>query len=50
MVVFDTPAAVPAPAGGYSYVARVDLGDRTLLQLSGQAPSTRTAKSYAATT
>jgi enamine deaminase RidA (YjgF/YER057c/UK114 family) len=36
MVIFDNPAAVPAPAGGYSHVARVDLGDRTLLQLSGQ--------------
>jgi 2-iminobutanoate/2-iminopropanoate deaminase len=36
MVIFDNPAAVPAPAGGYSHVARVELGDRTLLQLSGQ--------------
>jgi 2-iminobutanoate/2-iminopropanoate deaminase len=36
MVIFDNPATVPAPAGGYSHVARVELGDRTLLQLSGQ--------------
>jgi 2-iminobutanoate/2-iminopropanoate deaminase len=36
MVIFDNPATVPAPAGAYSHVARVELGDRTLLQLSGQ--------------
>ena len=36
MVIFDNPATVPAPAGGYSHVARIELGDRTLLQLSGQ--------------
>jgi enamine deaminase RidA (YjgF/YER057c/UK114 family) len=36
MVIFDNPATVPTPAGGYSHVARVELGDRTLLQLSGQ--------------
>ena len=36
MVIFDNPDTVPAPAGGYSHVARVELGDRTLLQLSGQ--------------
>ena len=36
MIIFDNPATVPAPAGGYSHVARVELGDRTLLQLSGQ--------------
>ena len=36
MVIFDNPATVPTPAGGYSHVALVELGDRTLLQLSGQ--------------
>ena len=36
MVIFDNPATVPAPFGQYSHVARVELGDRTLLQLSGQ--------------
>ena len=36
MVIFDNPATVPVPAGAYSHVARVELGDRTLLQLSGQ--------------
>jgi 2-iminobutanoate/2-iminopropanoate deaminase len=36
MVIFDNPATVPTPAGGYSHVARFELGDRTLLQLSGQ--------------
>ena len=36
MVIFDNPATVPAPAGQYSHVARVELGDRTFLQLSGQ--------------
>lgn len=36
MVIFDNPATVPAPAGRYSHVARVELGDRTFLQLSGQ--------------
>jgi 2-iminobutanoate/2-iminopropanoate deaminase len=36
MVIFDNPATVPAPAGGYSHVARVELGERTLLQLSGE--------------
>ena len=36
MVIFDNPATVPTPAGGYSHVARVELGNRTLLQLSGQ--------------
>jgi enamine deaminase RidA (YjgF/YER057c/UK114 family) len=37
MVIFDNPATVPAPAGQYSHVARAELGDRTILQLSGQA-------------
>jgi 2-iminobutanoate/2-iminopropanoate deaminase len=37
MVIFDNPATVPAPAGRYSHVARAELGDKTLLQLSGQA-------------
>ena len=36
MVIFDNPATVPAPFGQYSHVARIELGDRTLLQLSGQ--------------
>jgi enamine deaminase RidA (YjgF/YER057c/UK114 family) len=36
MVIFDSPATVPAPFGQYSHVARVELGDRTVLQLSGQ--------------
>ena len=36
MVIFDNPATVPAPAGQYSHVARVELGDRTFLQLSGE--------------
>lgn len=39
MVVFDNPRGVPAPPPGrYSHVARVDLGERTLLVLSGQVP------------
>jgi 2-iminobutanoate/2-iminopropanoate deaminase len=37
MVIFDNPAAVPAPAGQYSHVARAELGDQVILQLSGQA-------------
>ena len=37
MVIFDNPPTVPAPAGQYSHVARADLGDKTILQLSGQA-------------
>ncbi|MEV0405413.1 RidA family protein [Actinoallomurus sp. NPDC050550] len=37
MIVFDNPAAVPAPpAGRYSHVARIELGDKTMLVLSGQ--------------
>lgn len=36
MVIFDNPATVPAPFGQYSHVDRVELGGRTLLQLSGQ--------------
>lgn len=36
MIIFDNPATVPAPAGQYSHVARVELGGKTLLQLSGQ--------------
>ena len=36
MIILDNPATVPAPAGQYSHVARVDLGDKTILQLSGQ--------------
>ena len=36
MIVFDNPPTVPAPAGAYSHVARVELGGKTILQLSGQ--------------
>jgi 2-iminobutanoate/2-iminopropanoate deaminase len=36
MIIFDNPATVPAPAGQYSHVARVELGGKTVLQLSGQ--------------
>src|SRR5580692_12390642 len=36
MVIFDNPTTVPAPFGQYSHVARVELGDRVFLQLSGQ--------------
>jgi 2-iminobutanoate/2-iminopropanoate deaminase len=36
MVIFDNPATVPAPFGQYSHVARVEIGDSTFLQLSGQ--------------
>ena len=36
MIVFDNPVTVPAPAGQYSHVARVELGGKTILQLSGQ--------------
>src|SRR5580704_11496591 len=37
MVIFDNPATVPAPAGQYSHLARAELADKTILQLSGQA-------------
>ncbi|MEV5704350.1 RidA family protein [Actinoallomurus sp. NPDC052274] len=37
MTTFDNPATVPAPpAGRYSHVARIELGDKTMLVLSGQ--------------
>ena len=36
MIIFDNPASVPAPAGQYSHVARVELAGKTVLQLSGQ--------------
>jgi 2-iminobutanoate/2-iminopropanoate deaminase len=36
MITFDNPATVPSPAGNYSHVARVELGEKTFLQLSGQ--------------
>jgi 2-iminobutanoate/2-iminopropanoate deaminase len=37
MTIFDNPSGVPAPpVGRYSHVARVDLGGKTLLLLSGQ--------------
>lgn len=36
MITFDNPSTVPAPAGQYSHVARVELGDKTILQLSGE--------------
>jgi enamine deaminase RidA (YjgF/YER057c/UK114 family) len=35
-VAFDNPATVPAPAGGYSHVARIELDDGALLVVSGQ--------------
>jgi len=39
MTVFDNPATVPAPPPGrYSHVARVELGGKTMLFLSGQVP------------
>jgi hypothetical protein len=36
MIIFDNPATVPAPAGQYRRVARVELGSKTILQLSRQ--------------
>ena len=36
MVIFDNPTTVPAPAGQYSHLARVELGGKTFLQLSGE--------------
>jgi 2-iminobutanoate/2-iminopropanoate deaminase len=37
VTIFDNPATVPAPPPGrYSHVARIDLGGRTMLVLSGQ--------------
>ncbi|GAA4635079.1 RidA family protein [Actinoallomurus vinaceus] len=37
MTVFDNPTTVPAPPPGrYSHVARIELGDKTMLVLSGQ--------------
>jgi enamine deaminase RidA (YjgF/YER057c/UK114 family) len=37
MTIFDNPAGVPVPpAGRYSQVASIELGDRKLLILSGQ--------------
>jgi 2-iminobutanoate/2-iminopropanoate deaminase len=36
MIIFDNPGTVPAPAGQYSHVARIELGGKTILQLSGQ--------------
>ena len=37
MTTFDNPATVPAPPPGrYSHVARIELGDKTMLVLSGQ--------------
>ncbi|WP_163511667.1 RidA family protein [Fodinicola acaciae] len=35
-LTLDNPTTVPAPAGPYAHVARIDLGDRALLVLSGQ--------------
>jgi 2-iminobutanoate/2-iminopropanoate deaminase len=35
-ISFDNPAAVPAPGGHYSHVARVETRAGTWLQLSGQ--------------
>jgi 2-iminobutanoate/2-iminopropanoate deaminase len=37
MIIFDDPQTVPAPPPGrYSHVARVELGEKTMLFLSGQ--------------
>jgi 2-iminobutanoate/2-iminopropanoate deaminase len=36
VIVFDSPATVPAPACQYSHVARIEVGGNTILQLSGQ--------------
>jgi 2-iminobutanoate/2-iminopropanoate deaminase len=37
MTIFDDPASVPAPPGRrYSHLARIDLGAKTMLILSGQ--------------
>ena len=37
MTIFDNPAGAPTPpAGRYSHVASIDLGDTKLLILSGQ--------------
>jgi 2-iminobutanoate/2-iminopropanoate deaminase len=33
---FDNPAGAPAPVGNYSHVARIEVGDATLLVISGQ--------------
>ncbi len=33
---FDNPPDVPPPAGGYSHVARLELGDGALILVSGQ--------------
>jgi 2-iminobutanoate/2-iminopropanoate deaminase len=33
---FDNPSTVPAPAGGYSHLARLELGGGALLVVSGQ--------------
>jgi len=35
-ITFDNPAGVPAPAGSYSHVARLELGDSAVLLVSGQ--------------
>jgi 2-iminobutanoate/2-iminopropanoate deaminase len=34
--IIDNPASVPAPAGHYSHVAKLDFGTGSLLVLSGQ--------------
>ncbi|HXO09273.1 MAG TPA: RidA family protein [Solirubrobacteraceae bacterium] len=36
MITFDNPATVPAPPGQYSHVASIELGGKTILQLSGE--------------
>jgi 2-iminobutanoate/2-iminopropanoate deaminase len=33
---FDNPEGVPPPVGNYSHVARIEVGDATLLLVSGQ--------------
>lgn len=42
-VAFDNPATVPAPAGSYSRVARIELDDGALLVVSGSSRSAKAA-------
>lgn len=35
-MTFDNPPGVPVPAGNYSHVARLELGDAVLIMVSGQ--------------
>jgi 2-iminobutanoate/2-iminopropanoate deaminase len=36
MIMFDNPVTVPAPFGRYSHVARIEVGGKAILQVSGQ--------------